>query len=364
MILANFVGNLFYLLNCCVPKTSGKIIFNGFPDFEDMLRGLLPYLDGNIIVLVKEPNLVRPNWLPLQVEIVQKHSFMGFWHILTSAEIYYTHGLFSFFRTISSEKQFVVNLWHGMGLKNVGLLDGKKNMPQSHKTICTSPFFQKVQAETFGMNLEDVLICGLPRNDILNKKTANTELIRIREKYSKCYVWLPTYRKSGVGDIRIDGDTSSVFCFDDFDYIRLNILLVEKNEVLIIKPHPMAVLDKFNEELSNIKIISESWLTKNSTTLYELLSVSDSLWTDYSSVFVDYLVTDKPIVFIAPDLELYKKSRGFSFDINEIQLPGISITTQDEFFDLAFKPPSQGSIKMNKEIFNTIRRYNDNLLRN
>ena len=48
----------------------------------------------------------------------------------------------------------------------------------------------------------------------------------------------------------------------------------------------------------------------------------DSLLTDYSSVFIDYLVTGKPMAFICNDLDAYGKSRGFCFNPPEEYMPG------------------------------------------
>lgn len=363
-MLTEFLGKLFYIFNNIIPKYQNKTVFCSFPDLEDMLRGLLPHLNGRVIVLVKNTNVVRPSWLTDEVELVKKLSFAGISHLLTARYIYYTHGLLSFFRIVSSKKQLVVNLWHGMALKNIGLLDGKSNLPQSHKTICTSEFFQKIHAKAFGMKPEDVLITGLPRNDILIKQTENAKLLAIKEKYKSCYVWLPTYRKSGEGDIRVDGDTSNVFCFENFDYFKLNKILSEKNELLIIKPHPMAVLDEFEEELSNIKIINEHWLTNNNITLYELLSISDALWTDYSSVFVDYLVTNKPILFIVPDLDAYKNSRGFTFDIADIELPGHIIVNENELFNLVVHSDYMISCSVDEQCFSSVKEYKHHLTLN
>ena len=357
-MLTIFLGNLFYLFNYIIPKSQKKTVFCSFPDLEDMLRGLIPYLNGRIIVLVKNTGVVRPSWLPPEVELVKKLSFTGICHILTARYIYYTHGLFSFFRTVSSKKQLVINLWHGMALKNIGLLDGKSNLPQCHKTICTSELFQKIHAKAFGMKLEDVVIAGLPRNDILIKKTTNQELLKIKKEYARCYVWLPTYRKSDKGDIRSDGNTKNIFGFENFDYTKLNKKLSEKNALLIIKPHPMAVLDEFNERLSNIKIINEPWLAKKDTTLYELLSISDALWTDYSSVFVDYLVIGKPILFVMPDFHLYENLRGFTFDIKKIKLPGLIVVTEDDFFKIGLNLLIEKDKYTDYELFNEVKKFN------
>ncbi|MBO5389648.1 MAG: CDP-glycerol glycerophosphotransferase family protein [Lachnospiraceae bacterium] len=53
----------------------------------------------------------------------------------------------------------------------------------------------------------------------------------------------------------------------------------------------------------------------------ELLCCADVLITDYSSVFFEYLLLDKPIIFFAPDFDGYSRSRGFYLDYKE--LPGV-----------------------------------------
>ena len=357
--LACFV---FTIINWLTPKHSNKVLFCCFPDFDDMLRGMLPYVNESVVVLVKNETDIRPSWLPYEIRVVKKRSFSGVFHIITSKKIYYTHGLYSFFKPLNIKRQYVVNLWHGMALKNIGRLDGKKSVPKAHRTLCTSPLFKEIHAKAFEMNINDVLISGLPRNDILLMKTKNQVLMNIKSKYDKCYVWLPTYRKSSFGDVRVDGESSSIFGFDDFDYLKLNEMLKSKNQLLLIKPHPMAKLANFNVKLSNVIVIQEDWLTEKNLSLYELLSISDSLWTDYSSVFVDYLIVKKPILFIVPDKENYKANRGFTFDTQKYPLPGTEITTQESLFsiiDKGIKP-----INIDSAIFNTVSKFKYEMLKN
>lgn len=53
---------------------------------------------------------------------------------------------------------------------------------------------------------------------------------------------------------------------------------------------------------------------------YDILGVTDVLVTDYSSIFFDYLGTNKPIVFYVYDLESYTAERGLYFAMGD--LPG------------------------------------------
>lgn len=63
---------------------------------------------------------------------------------------------------------------------------------------------------------------------------------------------------------------------------------------------------------------------ENTMTTSELLCCADMLITDYSSVFFEYLLLDKPIIFFAPDFDEYSADRGFYLDYKE--LPGKVLT--------------------------------------
>lgn len=65
--------------------------------------------------------------------------------------------------------------------------------------------------------------------------------------------------------------------------------------------------------------------------LYELLAGSDALITDYSSVYFDYLLTNKPIGITIDDIENYRNTLGFAFENVESILVGEKIC---EFKDL------------------------------
>jgi CDP-glycerol glycerophosphotransferase len=51
-------------------------------------------------------------------------------------------------------------------------------------------------------------------------------------------------------------------------------------------------------------------LVPNEIPTNDLLAVTDALVTDYSSIFVDFLATGRPVLFYAPDLDDYAASRG------------------------------------------------------
>ena len=55
-------------------------------------------------------------------------------------------------------------------------------------------------------------------------------------------------------------------------------------------------------------------LGKSGVKLYEILSDTDALITDYSSIYYDYLLLDKPIGVTLDDFEEYTKKNGFPFE--------------------------------------------------
>lgn len=330
-MIYNLVGWVINLFNEYIPKSKGIVSISTFPDYDDMCRGVLEVQGGRVIVLLQNKYAQKPFWVPVNVKGVKKNSIVGLYYLFRSSKIYYTHGIFGFFKVIDENKQLVINLWHGMPIKNIGYLDGKSIVSNFHYVLSSSPFFVSIISKAFGVRKDKVLIDTLPRNKILLRKSNNKKLSKIKSKYKKIHIWLPTYRKSSVGDIRNDGNSSSIFGFDGLNLELLNNALVDTESLLIVKPHPMALQVKsFYEKLSNIIIINENWLYEHELTLYELLSTVDTLWTDFSSVFIDFLLVNKPIIFVIPDFNQYKNNRGFTFPLNREMLPGPVIESKEE----------------------------------
>ena len=83
---------------------------------------------------------------------------------------------------------------------------------------------------------------------------------------------------------------------------------------MLVKVHPYLYKDALKIKRLKPYLIPDYFDTN------EILAIVDLMITDYSSIFFDYLVTNKPIVFYTPDLDEYQSSRGMY--IANRDLPG------------------------------------------
>ena len=97
----------------------------------------------------------------------------------------------------------------------------------------------------------------------------------------------------------------------------LNEIAKQKNILIVIKPHFAQDTSYLNlKELSNIVFIDDDFFADNNITSYEFISSCDALITDYSSVYFDYLLSDRPVAAVWEDIEDYRKNPGFAIDVD------------------------------------------------
>lgn len=80
----------------------------------------------------------------------------------------------------------------------------------------------------------------------------------------------------------------------------------------------------------------------NHEDIRELYLLADLLITDYSSVFFDYAILKRPMIFFVYDIDEYRdKLRGFYFDF-EKSAPGPLVKTTDEIINEIKKLDANG----------------------
>lgn len=250
-------------------------------------------------------------------------------HVLTTAKYILNNSTFPAYFT-KKENQVYVNTWHGTPIKAMGLdvednLLGSQNViknflssdilvsPNAH----TTSIFKKAFALE-GLYNGQLMEIGYPRIDLtINSqremviKDLKSQGIHIGEQ--KVLLFAPTWRGQDVH--QPEDSIESI-------YQMIMELKAHTNYQVLVKVHPFA----YELALEHQKILP--YLIPDTFDTNELLSVVDLLVTDYSSIFFDYLVTDNPIIFYAPDYEAYKSNRGLYIDVDA--LPGPSVDNLED----------------------------------
>lgn len=238
----------------------------------------------------------------------------------------------SFYRVAISSNVFIrkrrsgqYSLFLGHGSKTKKTKGIYEMGPKVDYVNIQSHFFDEVTADEYGCKKNQFVYLGYPRCDcFFTRRIHKSEILKsLKIGTDNYFVWLPTFRKQKTG--RDDGE-NSVFnllgmplVYTEDDLSELNTFLRCRNMSIIYKPHPAqdtTVLK--SKSLSNIKVISDELLSANNLQLYDVIAESTALITDYSSVYYDYLLLNRPIATTTDDINAWKQNRGFAFDIEKI----------------------------------------------
>ncbi|MBR5427890.1 MAG: CDP-glycerol glycerophosphotransferase family protein [Clostridia bacterium] len=227
--------------------------------------------------------------------------------------------------------QFSLCLQHGMPLKASN--GGYCIHDNCDKCLCVSEFFADNYHTDFDISYEKMFFCPFPRtDDLFTERDVRSELGF--SSYEKVFVWLPTYRKSTVKAMEgfnLEGSGTGIPSMNTVEELKkVDAWLRQNRCVILFKPHPAQPIDRaVASELTNFVMIDNAWLRDKGVRLYELLGKTDALITDYSSVYYDYLLTDKPIGLTVDDIDDYIRIRGFVYDDPFSVLKGARITDND-----------------------------------
>lgn len=309
-----------------LPKNDGVVVRTG-PDFDDQGRELVAALEraGHERVTWLVGDRIDPAVAAtVASRVVPARSPAGLLAYWRARVVVHTHGVYGSRRT-SAAKLFV-NVWHGMPVKRLPA-DSDVGRNQTDLTIATAPIHAENLAATWGLAPDQVALTGLPRNDVLIRTAAAPMPAPLRELVGDrpLVVWLPTYR-SIAGDQEVDGvDAGHASQFAGGSAESVNALMARLDVHAVLKPHPLAPRPAVTR-LSHLHVWDEDDLAASGLTLYHLLAHADVLISDHSSVWIDFLLTQRPVVFAVSDLEEYAGSRGFYFDPVTDLFPGPLVT--------------------------------------
>lgn len=313
-----------YFLSRFVKKREDLWLFGAWYGlkFSDNSRALFEYIanytDINPIWMTKDKILLK--------EIRKKgyrayaaFSIKGYFYSLKAGKVIISQSILTDANPyLISNKTIKVQLWHGVPIKKIGKDVEKRlvkckwihnyfyffNNLKYDMVLATSVEVAKNMKSAFDVPSSNIKILGYPRNDILFKGLEKVKKKKI--------LYAPTLRGN-------KGDRIDIFEKYHFPIAKLESLLTKYNAAFDFKTHPvnmppMNFINKI-ENIENINFIGD-------VEINEILAQYDILITDYSSIFIDYLLLNRPIIFAAFDLEEYKKDRGLYYKYETIT-PGV-----------------------------------------
>lgn len=190
---------------------------------------------------------------------------------------------------------------------------------------------REVMAYELRFPVEKTVALGYPRNDILINTNRDIKPLFPGYNFEKVVVWYPTFRQHKNGSQNASSHALPIL-HDEEQALKLNELAKNNKALIVLKPHFAQDVSKIKAcNLSNIVFIDDEFFVKNNITSYEFIGNSDALITDYSSVYYDYLLCDKPIGLVWEDYEEYKKSVSFAVDMERIMKAGEKIYNLADF---------------------------------
>ncbi len=226
----------------------------------------------------------------------------------------------------------VVQLWHGVGFKRIELDRWRMEQPgpalfwlrctlyrlagrlfHYDAVLTTSRFYARELFQRAFLS-DTWLPANYPRNTFGRDPSSQPALALIgsdsntlarAEAWSRAGLKLvllaPTFRDDGSDSLPIS----------DRERVAVESFCRARGVRFVIKMHP--------SDRTQVAIDSEIAATYGARRdVYPLLGLVDALVTDYSSIYMDFLMMDRPILFHMPDLERYSAHRDIQFDLADM----------------------------------------------
>ncbi|NOU62183.1 CDP-glycerol glycerophosphotransferase family protein [Marinifilum caeruleilacunae] len=233
----------------------------------------------------------------------------------------------------------IVQIWHGIGFKKIQrsnkffiqetsslyrrfILNFVGKLPKYQAVISTGEFFTREFFKPAFLS-DHFIDTGYPRNDIILHPTKyqnallNSDIETInkvsemREKGIKSILYAPTFRDTG-GDGISDGI---------LDLKSLNEFALQNDFVFVFKLHPLPQYQSIADNFERI-----IWYD-NVKDVYPFLPETDAMISDYSSIYMDFILLNRPIFFLLYDREKYEtKDRELHPFFNDFIVGPISTT--------------------------------------
>lgn len=255
-----------------------------------------------------------------------------YYHYLATAKYFIYNANFpvSF---VKRRGQVIVQTMHGTPFKTFGL-DVREELPtekEEFRVIKRAMIWDYIVAQgEFTKNMvwqwfrydNAVLQTGYPRTDSLyaenaaDSDAAERDAAALKESLGipagkKVMLYAPTWRDMDRFDMMLDLDKLRETVGDEY--------------AILVRPHYF-VAEFYKVPEDGSFVFDGGRVGK----IEDLFPITDILITDYSSVMFDFVLTGKPMIFFAYDLDEYtKETRGGYFDIS-VEAPGTIAKTTEE----------------------------------
>lgn len=253
---------------------------------------------------------------------------------------------YTFLELPKREGQLFVNLWHGSGIKAHDFYNYDIN-PRHVKKL--KKFFDKIDlmcvhslddrfrlSAQLNFDMRKSYVTGQPRLDCVKSSDGKRLLKKIYgdqiSNYNHFIFFAPSFR-ANMSTHSGTFVSDNIFRLEDYDDTALGEFLTRTNTALIYKLHPIEQTAFSGREFlmnENCYALTEDMLFDCDIRYTELLNAFDVMMSDYSSIAYDYLLLNRPIVYLIPDYEEYSKGRGFVFHNVDYYMPGDKVYTFSE----------------------------------
>lgn len=326
------IGYFLYPFSFLVKKNSRKWLIGNKTGYSDNSKYFFLYVhqhpEENIrCIWIARTNGEKKYLKELKFEAYKKWSLKGLYHCFTGG-VYIFSSNVSDINYWTSGRAVKINLWHGVGIKKLGLKGSSTYDPHSLFNRVTTPYnYDKPTvfvttsqlmtehfAECYSLTSAQTHQVGYPRCDFMmqDRKTIHQYILRYENNdmlqlvdtlkaYKKVFIYMPTFRDDQTDFMQLSG----------IDFNDLNAVLVSIEGILLVKMHPATRMNfDVIHACSNIKLVNKRM------DVYPVLPFTDVLITDYSSIYYDYiLMKGKKIILFPFDYDNYIcNSRDLAYD--------------------------------------------------
>ena len=276
--------------------------------------------------------------------LLSAFNLLSLYYLLSSETVVVSHSARDAYISRRKRGRAVVNVWHGVALKRIEALMPARDSDEHERrlalikrngevydaVLASNEVDRLVNSCAFNVPFEKVHAVGLPRFDYFRTEhrwpadLANQEA-RLADAMEgrQLLLYAPTFREHGMRlrDLLPDHELAIIqkFC-------------ARERFVFAVRPHPYQQAE-FDRDFAAKGILDLSPARYPETAV--VLNKTSLLVADYSSIWVDFLFTDRPVIGFCPDMKAYiSKDRNFIYDYEKL-FPGPIANTWTEALELA-----------------------------